>query len=298
MKAIVVGADGFLGSALAAALTARGDEVYGTSRRPDATARGFHHLDLADPRAGDAELPSADVAFFCAAMVRFADCQANPILAHRINVLTPAVLARRLAGAGTRTILLSTSAVYNGRTARVPATEPPHPATDYGRLKAEAEAEFLGLGRVASVLRLTKVLGPKQPIFIGWIDALARGERITAFSDLGLAPISLDMAVRALLAVASSREGGIYQASAAADIAYADAARHVARLVGADDRQVVAVRGVDAGMPAEQMTLLSSLETSRLSALTGEAAPDPVGVIDELFGAAMDEARGTRRPPA
>ncbi|MEA2876285.1 MAG: dTDP-4-dehydrorhamnose reductase [Hyphomicrobiales bacterium] len=292
MKAIVIGMDGLIGGALAQAIRAEGGQVHGTSRRADAAASGLQRLDLAEPNPGDVGLPSADVAFFCAAMVRFAECRANPRLARQINVVAPAALARRLAAQGTRPILLSTSAVYDGRAARVLSSEPPRPVTDYGRLKAEAEAEFLALGEGASVVRLTKVLAPRQPIFIRWIEALSRGESVTAFSDLGLAPVSLAAAIRGLSAIATQGEGGIFQVSAASDIAYAEAARHVAGRVGADRKLVVSQRGVDAGMPPEQMTLLSSLDASRLATLTGEGAPDPFDVIDEVFGAEMKQARG------
>ena len=258
------------------------------------SAKGIQHLDLADPLAGEATLPDADIAFFCAAMARFADCRAAPALAHRVNVSSPSALARRLVGQGTRVVLISTTAVYDGRAARVPSRTPPVPVTDYGRLKVEAEAQFLALGEAASIVRLTKILDMRQPLFVRWIETLARGEPVTAFTDLGLAPISLAAAIRALLAVAGDPRGGIYQASAAADISYVDAARHIAKRLGAEPALVVAQGGADAGIPAEQLTLLSSLDTSRLAALTGESASDPYGVIDEVFAPAITLARASR----
>jgi dTDP-4-dehydrorhamnose reductase len=294
MKAIIVGIDGLLGSALGQAIRATGGEVHGTSRRPDSAARGVRHLDLANSLATEAELPAADVVFFCAAMAKFADCRANPTLARQINVLTPAGLAQRLAGRGTRVVLLSTSAVYDGRAANVAANTPPCPVTDYGRLKAEAETKFLALGKAATVVRLTKVLEPRQATFVRWIETLVRDEPIAAFSDLGLAPISLAFAIGALLAAAADLQGGIYQASANGDISYADAAGHIARSLGADPASVIAERGADRGIPAEQLTLFSSLDASRLAALTGEPAPDPYAVIDEVFATAIAQARARR----
>lgn len=294
MKAIVVGIDGLLGRALGEAIRASGGEVHGTSRRQDASANGVQHLDLADPHAGEAAMPPADVAFFCAAMARFADCRANPTIARQINVLTPAALAQRLAAQGTRVVLLSTSAVYDGRAARVPSDIPPCPITDYGRLKAEAEAQFFALGPVASIVRLTKVLEPQQALFVRWIDALMCGEPVTAFTDLGLAPVSLASAIRTLLVASADPQGGIYQASANGDISYADAARHIAQRLGVDLARVTARRGAEAGIPAEQLTLLSSLDASRLAALTGEPAPDPYAVIDDVFAPTIAQVRAGR----
>jgi dTDP-4-dehydrorhamnose reductase len=271
--------------------------VYGTSRRQDAVDKGYLPLDLADPTAGDAPLPFADVAFFCAAMAQFAECRNNPVLARRVNVLSPVALAKRLSSQGTRVVLLSTGAIYDGSIPRVPADRRPCPTTEYGRSKAEAEAEFLSLGTIASVVRLTKVLEPSHPLIGGWINALAKGATATAYSDLGLAPISLAESVTALMIAAADPAGGIYQASAADDISYFDAARHIASRLNVDPHNVVAQRGAEAGIASEQLTLLSSLDTSRLSAVTGRAAPDPFGVIDDVFGAAIAQARSTTTTP-
>lgn len=294
MKAIVIGVDSRIGRALSEALSARGDSVCGTSRRRDAVDKGHLPLDLADPDAGGASLPFADVAFFCAAMDRFAECRNNPLLARRVNVLSPVALAQRLSSQGTRVVLVSTGAVYDGSIPRVPAGRPPCPSTEYGRLKAEAEAQFLLLGTTASVVRLTKVLAPNHPLMGEWINALAKGATITAFSDLGLAPIPLAESVAALMIAAADPAGGIYQASAADDISYLDAARHIASRLNVDRHNVVAQRGAEAGIASEQLTLLSSLDTSRLSAVTGRAPPDPFGVIDDVFGAAIAQARSIR----
>ena len=287
MKAIIVGIDSRIGQALGEALVSGGHQVHGTSRRQDAVSKGHQHLDLADPGVERLSLPSADIAFFCAAITRYADCRASPLLARRVNVLTPALLARQLSGRGTRVVLLSTSAVYDGLSPNVPASRPPIPVTDYGRLKAEAEAEFLALGRAAAVVRLTKVLEPNHALFGGWISGLASGGTISAFSDLGLAPISIEETVVALMTVAATPENGIYQVSASRDISYVDAARHVALRLGADPECVIARGGAEAGVPAEQLTLFSSLDASRLTALTGRAAPDPFAVIDGVFGPAF-----------
>src|SRR5437667_10713518 len=106
MKALVVGRDSRIGRALSEALVEGGHQVQGTSRRPDAAGKGYQHLDLADPDVESQPLPSVDVAVFCAAMTRFADCRADPALARRVNVESPVALARRLAGQGARVVLI------------------------------------------------------------------------------------------------------------------------------------------------------------------------------------------------
>lgn len=290
MRAIVLGADGQIGRALAKALQRRNAVVLSTTRRTTPHSSSRLRIDLADPDLHETALPEADVAYFCAAMTGFAACRRNRDLAHRVNVAAPSALARRLAAKGTRVVLLSTNAVFNLQTPQVPAATRPSPRTIYGALKAEAEALFAALGTAASILRLTKVLTPELALFTGWIDALCRGGQITAFSDMRVAPIALDDAVAALLAIADDGSGGIYQVSGAKDISYFEAACHLARGAGVAGERVIEQRAADAGIAPEELSISSSLDTSRLAALTGWAPPDPFAVIDSVYKPALQAA--------
>lgn len=291
MSVIVIGADSKIGHALLAALRQGSEIVHATSRRPDAATQGYLYLDLTNSALDRAPLPKVEVVFICAALTSIAACEANPALARRINVQAPVALANRFGAAGARSIFLSTDAVFDGTIANVPADQPPSPSTEYGRLKAEAEAELLKLGETVSVLRLTKVLAPDLGLFTGWIDTLSKGGEIAAFSDLAFAPISLGEAVGALSAVAMDRSGGIYQASAAADITYLDAAYHIADRLRVDRKRVKAQRGIDNGIPPERLSRHASLNTSRLSALIGYPARAPRLVIDDVYGPLLGDAQ-------
>src|SRR6202000_2023486 len=121
-------------------------------------------------------LPEVDVAVICAAMARFEECRRHPELAYRVNVIAQLELGRSLTRAGARVILLSTSAVFDGRKACIEESEQRAPCSAYGRFKAEAESGLLDLGSAASVLRLTKVLKPNTGLLSEWIARLGAGE--------------------------------------------------------------------------------------------------------------------------
>ena len=324
VRSLVVGMDGTVGSALHRTLRVRGDPVTGTSRRSSLPA-GAVHLDLGAPEAANAALPTVlitmlnstnhamfveaavgsgaiapeaanaalptvDVAFFCAGMTRFADCREQPDVARRVNATAPAALAARLVQKGTRVVLLSTSAVLDCAVPHMSAERALSPASVYGIHKAQAESEFLALGPAAAVLRLTKVLTPDTRLFCGWIAALAGNERVRAFHDLRFSPIMLDQVVAALVEIADRGAAGVLQASGASDISYADAARHLARRLGAAVERVEACSAVESGIPGEEVTAYTSLDTGRLSKLCGFAAPEPLTVLDLVFGPSIEAA--------
>lgn len=294
MRALIIGIDGTIGRALGDALAADGGTVYGTTRR-DGPAIGSSQrlrLDLAAPDAADTPLPQVDVAVFCAAMARFADCREQPDLAHRVNVAGPLALARRLVGAGSRVVLLSTSAVFDGSRPHRREDEAPCPTTAYGWLKAEAEAGFLGFGAAASVLRLTKVVTPDMPLLAGWMAALSAGRSVEAFADLRFCPLALEDVLDALLAVIrNGDDGGVRHVSGSSDVSYAEAARHLAHSRGADPRLVRPTLAIEHGIQPAEILVHTSLGTSRLSALTGFRPPAPETVLDAAFPPAVATRR-------
>ncbi|MGO9719801.1 MAG: sugar nucleotide-binding protein [Methylocella sp.] len=284
MRAIVIGTDGLIGSALAKALRARGDSVVGTTRRDKGAAPNDLFLDLADPSESGALLPEADVCFLCAAMTNFADCRARPDLARMTDVLTPAKIAARLAGTGVRTILLSTSAVLDCKEPGMSAERARAPASLYGRFKAEAEEAVLKHGELGAVVRLTKVLTPDMRLMGDWIATLRAGREIAAIRDLRIAPLTLRHVVSALVAVADAGAGGIWQISGASDIAYDGVARYLATRLGLSTSLVRSITAAERGLPAEDVTAYTSLDCARLRAAAGFVPPEPEAVIDEVFG--------------
>jgi len=275
MRALIVGGDGMVGKALAAKLAEKGWQVFSTSRRG---TKGSLPLDLADLPAR-LDLPAVDVCFICAAVTRQKDCAADENAARTVNVAAPARIAESVAAAGGRSILLSSNAVFDGEIPLRAAGSAPCPLNAYGRLKAEAEKPILAT-RGGAVLRMTKILFPTHPLFGGWIAALKKGQKVRALAGLSLAPITLEGAVDALAQIASAGEEGIFQISAAGDIGYPEACRHIARGLGAPENLVEEETLAAAGIDQADAPRFTSLDASRLAALTGKPAPQPSAALD------------------
>jgi dTDP-4-dehydrorhamnose reductase len=285
MRVLIVGGDSVTGAAFGRAAAERGHTIYETTRHRDTTRGNRLYLDLADDEVQNIALPKVDAAFFCAAISGFARCRQNPALARKVNFENTAIVARRLMTVGTYAVLLSSTAVFDFQTPHVAADAPTRPRTLHGAIKAEAEKIFLAGGAHGAVLRLTKVVTADSGQVPAWIKALRRHERIIAFSDLHIAPIGLDDATAAMLAVAEDRGAGVYQMSGAKDITYYDVAAHLAKRLKCPADLVEAKRAVDTGLPAEDIARYTSLDSSRLEGLIHRPAVDPYAVIYSLYAA-------------
>ena len=169
MKALVTGAGGFVGGAVACALRARGDDVRGFSRapHPELAALGVDQLqgDIADGGAVENAVRGVDVVFHTAAKVaaggRYADFQAT-----NVGGTENVVGACRACGVAAL-VYTSTPSVTFGLSDLEGVDESigysDHYDAFYGRTKAEAERRLLAaasseLGTVA--LRPHLVWGP------------------------------------------------------------------------------------------------------------------------------------------
>jgi len=283
-RALIIGADGVIGSALYEHLTRRGMTVFGTTRREAKVDMGRSlYLDLNQPQTLFDKLPDVDVAIICAAMARFADCRAQPDLARRVNVIAPAELTQRLVERGTFVVRLSSSAVFDCRTPRVRADRATAPRSVYGRLQADAEKAILAIGDKTSVLRLTKIVTGDFSLVRSWITTLAAGGSIEAFEDHTLCPLPLVAAVDAAATVLEQRQSGIFQVSGASDISYAELAYYLVRRLGLPSYRVIPVRAVYRGMLADDLTPYTSMDTARLTELNGFIPPEPFSVFADVL---------------
>ena len=235
MRALVTGGAGFIGSHLADALVAAGDEVHvvddlSTGKLANlepALERGaeLHVEDVTDAAwmADLAAIIRADVVFHLAAHRDVRRSVDDPAFDAGVNVGgTAAVLdAARRAGAR-RLVLASTAAVY-GRPAEIPTPEsaPTAPIAPYGASKAAAET-YLALftrlhGLPTIALRMANVYGPRQDaegeagVVAIFAAAAAAGTPAVIFGD-GLQTrdyVHVDDAVAAFLAAAHSPVAGV-----------------------------------------------------------------------------------------
>src|SRR5918992_628511 len=195
---IVTGAAGFIGSHLAEALQARGNEVVGLDAFTDyydpalkelnARALDVRRLDLAED---ELDFGGFDGVFHLAAQPGVRSFGDVFPLYLRHNVLAAQRVFEAAAAAGVRVLFASSSSVY-GEAERYPTPEetPPRPLSPYGITKLAGEhlarAYRRSFGVDAVVLRYFNVYGPRQRpdmAFPRIVRALVSGSPFTRFGD-------------------------------------------------------------------------------------------------------------------
>ena len=245
MRALITGANGFVGGWLAAHLLEQGDQVTGVDRE----------VEIADVGAMAAVVADAapDVIYHLAALAHVGDSWADPSEVLRVNVLgTASVLAgaRRL-DAPPLVLVVSSAEVYGAvEPGQLPIDEtaPVAPATPYAASKAAAEQVALqawrGFGQPVVLVRPFNHIGPGQaPNFA--VSALAR--RIVEAERSGARQLTVGTmttrrdftdvrdVVRAYrLLAAHPTPGQVYNVCSGRDVAISDVAAHLMALAGVE----------------------------------------------------------------
>jgi dTDP-4-dehydrorhamnose reductase len=281
---LIVGAEGWVGRALARRFQDSGARILRTSRRPAAEGPDCTVLDLAGDVRAWRPPGTVDAAVLCAAVSSLKRCKEDPGGSRDINVLKTVRIAETLLAGGARVVFPSSSLVFDGLTPFEGESAPTCPRTEYGRQKVDAERRLLALdpARVA-ILRFTKIVGPGLPLFDGWLRSFRSGEVCCPFEDLRLAPVSLSLMAEAVGRVVDGGRAGVFHVSAAQDVSYADAALHLAARLSADGRLVQPVSSISAGADLEHIPRHAALGAKRLSEECGIAPPRATDALDELI---------------
>ena len=207
MKTIwVTGAGGLIGNYL---VQAAPDFV------PEATVVGLtrERLDLADSASVRTEFrrQHPQLIIHCAALSQSPACQANPPLAHRLNVEVTGLLASL--AADIPLFFLSTDLVFDGRAGHYTESARVNPLSVYAETKVAAEQIVLANPR-HTVLRLSLNGGSSPSGERGFNEqmrlAWKAGQSVRLFRDEFRSPMPAGVTVRAIWELVVQKRVGLY----------------------------------------------------------------------------------------
>src|SRR5258708_5445208 len=221
MAVIVTGATGFIGSHLAQALAAAGEEVRCLVRRPGpVSSPAGSRFYLADFSVSDLAVPnsvceSVDTIYHVAGATRAVSTSAF----HEANVaITQRLLARAAQGGARPRFVYISSQAAAGPTpeGKAPLSEddPPVPIEAYGRSKLEAERALSAWSILPfTIVRPVAVYGPRDRDFLSMFRLVRRGIAIyPGIRDATVTTIFVGDLVRGIIAAANAPAamGGTY----------------------------------------------------------------------------------------
>jgi len=254
MRVLVTGGAGFIGSHLADALLARGDEVaiiddMSTGRPGRVPGEALTHkvsVTEADLLAALVDDYRPGLICHLAAQIDVRVSVAQPALDAQANVVGTVNVLEAARATGARVLFCSTGAVIYGRDAPIPSREDvlPLPESPYGVAKHCGE-QYVQLynrlhGTTHAVLRFANVYGPRQDpagaagvVAIFCAQALA-GERPTVYGDGRQTRdyVYVGDAVGAFLAAADSGRPGTWNIGSGAEVSVLELIRVIANVAG------------------------------------------------------------------
>lgn len=247
MNALVIGANGLLGSNVVVEALDRGQSVAGTyhSSKPAFDIPCFQ----TDIRDNDVivdlieELdPSAVIN--CAAMTDVDECERRPDEAYEINAVAPEELAHMCDQRGIAFVHVSTDYVFDGESSnRYAEDSDPNPVQEYGRSKLVGERGVLTSHESPLVVRLSFVYGvhhgwetPDLDGFPAWVRSRLDSDQGTPlFTDQHITPSRAGSTAMTLLDLLDRDSTGLYHVAAQSCVTPYEFGRHLAREMGIDE---------------------------------------------------------------
>ena len=202
---LITGIGGFIGSSLARALVARGDQVRGvdnfsTGKRENLaeilTHIDFHQSDILDPEAMRKACAGVDYVLHQAAIPSVPKSVLDPLASNRANVDGTLNLLVAARDAKVKRVVYAASSSAYGDTPTLPKHErmSPDPISPYAVAKLASEHYMVSFYRCYGLetvcLRYFNVFGPRQDpsspysgVLARFITLMLRGEQPTIFGD-------------------------------------------------------------------------------------------------------------------
>ncbi|HEY8430198.1 MAG TPA: NAD-dependent epimerase/dehydratase family protein [Sandaracinaceae bacterium] len=191
MRALVTGANGFVGQHLVRALAARGDEVVALDLSPwrggDLANVRSVAADVRDADAVARAVAGADVVFHAASRIQTRTTGADEVFDVNVRGTRNLMTACRANGVSRFVYVSSASVVYDGRDVENGEESLPYPSrfhAPYAKTKAQAEEEVLAANdaSLATVaLRPHIIFGPGDTLFFPAIVSRAKSGRLRAY---------------------------------------------------------------------------------------------------------------------
>jgi dTDP-4-dehydrorhamnose reductase len=209
---LLLGASGFFGPALR--------DAFGAERAVPThcshPGEGSLFFDARRTRVSDCvvALPTKPtVAVILLGITNIDHCARDPAVSAEVNMRGIIRVIDEARALGIMPVFVSSDAVFDGSRPYWSEDDPPSPIVTYGRQKVEVERHLSSLPPPWIIVRLPKLISPERNarcFVTGWIEGLARSERILCATDQYFTPAAAPDAARAIAQLVQAGAQGLY----------------------------------------------------------------------------------------
>ena len=233
MRVLITGAGGLIGGTLARRMTLT-----------DETFPMFHRdLDITDePRVREIVLSIKPGMIINCAVTGVDECERDPELARRMNVLGPRVLAQAASSVGAEIVHFSSNYVFRGDDRIGGDFYSPddiaEPINEYGRSKLEGEQAVAAECPRSWIIRTSWVFGEGKQSFLATLPARLRAaEQVIAITDIFASATYVRDLVNRLDEIIALRSYGLYHLNNTGVCSFAEFANATARILGLSEAE-------------------------------------------------------------
>lgn len=202
---------------------------YATSRNKKSN---FHYFNLAETSTWQSLVELLKQGYFSSAILLAGittngQCSQNKKLAEKVNVTHTCLLLSLFNKHNLFSVFISSSQVFDHKTAFIPWQAEHSPTTLYGIQKSLVENHIQEHKLDCAVLRVSKVIGDKFPLFEQILQHARARKSIALFDDYCAAPVSCSLVCQNIITILSQKIAGGYQCSGKEDISYAEMAKRL-----------------------------------------------------------------------
>ncbi len=278
-RILVTGASGLLGLNLCMELCSS-HEVLGVVNSHGLAGAPFQvvALDLVNPEVLDECLKSfqPEVILHCAALANLDACEADPVLAQRLNAELPGQIARMSARRGIKLIHVSTDAVFDGIRGGYREEDAANPIGVYSRTKLEGEQAVCQADPGAIISRVNLFgwsLSGKRSLAEFFFNNLSAGKQVNGFTDVFFCPLLVNDLAHIFLRMVELDLQGLYHTVSSTCLSKYEFGCQLARVFGLDETLIQPCSWREGGLKAARSPNLS-LQSDLLACALGEKLPD------------------------
>jgi dTDP-4-dehydrorhamnose reductase len=288
MRILITGASGLLGLNLALETTNR-HTVFGTVHQHALKTDAFTVLqtDLLSPGAVERLLDQThpDWVIHCAALANLDACEADPLLAKRLNTELPHTLANHVARSGARLIHVSTDSVFDGLRGDYTEEDAPSPRSVYSRTKLEGEQAVAQADPDAIIARVNLYgwsLTGNRSLAEFFFNNLSLGKSVMGFTDVFFCPLLTNHLAHIFISMFEKKLSGLYHVVSPECLSKYDFGLRLAHRFNLDGTLIKPTSVTQSGLKASRSPNLT-LRSDKLAQALGEPLPRQSTGLDGLF---------------